>query len=499
MCPVQLHSDYLESLVSISETLFSYKDPEQLFQRILSISMDTLKAERGFISYLDDNRSDFKLKTFSSRDGTLSDLAEISQGVVQKVSQTGEPLLSKDAKSDPRFSSRQSVILQGIRSVACVPLKRSGQVMGVIYMDSRGEQRLFTWDTINYLTLMASFAALAIENAIDFDNLQSAKVRLEQEVQRSCGFPGIIGNSPKMKQVYDSMIRIMNTDLPVLITGESGTGKELVARALHYSSHRGDKPFMALFCGNLSPELLESELFGHIKGAFTGAVYNKTGLVKEAEGGTLLLDEITELPGIIQTKLLRFLQEGDYRPVGGNTTYKADVRILAISNKDMKVEVESKRFRADLYWRLNVLTLHLPPLRERRDDIPLLISHFIKRYGMNANKPNISIGREALKMLIEYHWPGNVRELENTIARAVVFCSGNEISPDSLMIGDEVSVEADLRLQADSSLKSAVKRHIVKVLKQCDGNRSEAVRRLGISRRYLYNIIAELKEQGLEV
>ena len=494
---MKLLPDYLDSLVNVSSALLSCKDPDALFREILEISMKTLKAERGFIAYSEGEGSELQLRTFTSEDDSLGDMTEISQGVVEMVMKSGEPLLTKNAGMDPRISGRKSVILHGIRSVACVPLAQGEATLGVIYMDSRGMQDLFTWDTINYLTLVASYAALAIDNALDFDNLRTENQRLTGEVNRSFGFSGIIGESPAVKRTFDIMSRVVDADLPVLITGESGTGKELVSKAIHYNSNRKNKPFMALFCGNLSPELLESELFGHVKGAFTGAISNKKGLVEQAEGGTLLLDEIADLPAVIQAKLLRFLQDSEYRAVGDNVTKKADVRILAATNKEMKKEVAEKNFRADLYWRLKVLTIHLPSLNERVSDIPLLVAHFLIKYGEKTGKTGLTLSKEVLKILQDQPWPGNIRELENAIARAVVFAQGDVITPDALMMdADFEDVSAAGGDGGDPTLKTAIRKHTLKVLKQCGGNRSEAVRRLGISRRYLYNIIDEIREEG---
>jgi transcriptional regulator with GAF, ATPase, and Fis domain len=483
--------DYLDSLVSVSKTLLSCKDPEILFKQILDTSMNTLKAERGFLAYTEPQGDQLRMRTYSAKDDSIADMTEISQGIVEMVIRSGEPLLTKNASADPRFSGRKSVILHGIRSVACVPLKNTDNVAnGVIYMDSRGIQDLFTWDTINYLTLVSSYAALAIDNALDYDDLKSQNERLAGEIRRSYGFPGIIGESAAMKRVYDILAKILDAELPVLITGESGTGKELVARALHYNSKRKDKPFLALFCGNLSPELLESELFGHAKGSFTGAIANKKGLVEQAEGGTLFLDEIADLPAVIQAKLLRFLQESEYRPVGDNVTRKANVRILTATNKDMKKETAENRFRADLYWRLKVLTIQLPPLSERIVDIPLLTAHFIKKYCEKVGKSEVTIDKEAVKILQNRIWQGNVRELENCIARAIVFSQNNAITPDTFLMedGEFISGTCDDD-PADATLKTCIKKHVEKILDQCGGNRSEAVRRLAISRRYLYNIV----------
>ena len=288
---------------------------------------------------------------------------------------------------------------------------------------------------------------------------------------------------------------------PILILGESGTGKELVSKAIHYNSPRKDKPFMALYCGNISENLLESELFGHRKGAFTGATENKKGMLELADGGTFLLDEIADIPITLQAKLLRFLQEGEIKPVGDNIVRKVDVRILAATNKNLMQEVQNGNFREDLFYRLNVLKLDLPPLRDRREDIPLLALHFLRKHTAQTGMREVGISKATLNNLRNHVWHGNVRELENVIARAVVMCADDEIDENCILFdepfaGDDTGVSVG---EGDTALKSVIKQHVIGILKMTDGNRSEAKRLLGISRNYLYSLIDEIKADGIEI
>jgi two-component system response regulator PilR (NtrC family) len=278
---------------------------------------------------------------------------------------------------------------------------------------------------------------VVLRNAIERRRLQAENVTLKQNLQaRYHKFSGIIGKSPRMKQVFDLIIQAAPSRSTILITGESGTGKELVARAIHSNSSRADKSFVTVNSGNLPPDLLESTLFGHVKGAFTGAVYPKKGLFDLADKGSIFFDEIGNIPLETQAKLLRVMQEREFMRLGGMETLKVDVRIIAATNVDLKREVEDGRFREDLYYRLHVIAIHLPALRERKDDIPLLVQHFLEKYGAENNRPGLELAPEALDLLMEYDWPGNVRELENVIERATVLAPGARIGID--LIPDHV-------------------------------------------------------------
>src|SRR5256714_3713855 len=272
---------------------------------------------------------------------------------------------------------------------------------------------------------------VVIRNAAERRQLIAENTALKQNLQaQTHNFAGIIGRSPKMKQVFDLIIQAAPSRSTILITGESGTGKELVARAIHTHSSRPDKAFVTVNSGNLSPELLESTLFGHVKGAFTGAVYPKKGLCDMADKGTIFFDEIGNIPLETQAKLLRVIQERDFMRLGGMETIKVDVRIIAATNVDLRKMMEESKFREDLFYRLHVISIQLPPLRDRKDDVPLLAHHFLEKYGEENRKTGLDLMPDALDLLMEYDWPGNVRELENVIERAVVLCSGEKIGAD---------------------------------------------------------------------
>jgi Nif-specific regulatory protein len=289
-----------------------------------------------------------------------------------------------------------------------------------------------------------------------------------------------------MQAVFDIMQKILFSDISALLQGESGTGKELVAKAIHYNGHRKDKPFVAQFCGNLSENLLESELFGHKKGSFTGAISDKRGLFEIADGGTFFLDEIADISPTIQAKLLRVLQEGNFRRVGDTEDRKVEVRIISATNKDLAAEVKSGRFREDLYYRLNVITITMPPMRERRSDVPLLVDHFLKKVADKAGKKAKKLNADSLKVLTQYHWPGNVRELENTIERAVVLSLDHIITTNDLLIPQ--SEDSDF---TPRTLKDQEKEIVLKTLEECEWNKTRTSEVLGVSLRWLHYKLSE--------
>ncbi len=334
---------------------------------------------------------------------------------------------------------------------------------------------------------------LVCERALERHRLAQENVALKRKLAATIRFSGIIGKSEAMRRVFQLIDRVAPSRSTVLIVGESGTGKELVARAIHERSPRASKPFMAINCGALPASLLESELFGHVRGAFTGADRDRPGLFRKTQGGTLLLDEVSELDQGLQVKLLRVLQERTVRPVGSDREEPVDVRVLAATNKDLGALVAEGRFREDLFYRLNVIQVRLPPLRERREDIPLLVDHFCRKYGPEAGKPNVRFSPAALKRLMDYDFPGNVRELENIVERAVILCEGDEVTPEEVLdlapseraqpvTLDRLVLEGK---SLDDVLAEMETRLITEALARTGGNRTRAAKLLGVSFRSL--------------
>ena len=344
--------------------------------------------------------------------------------------------------------------------------------------------------------------SLVLKKAEERERLKEENSKLREEVGRGCSFGNIVSRSDKMAEIFQVVRKLSGHKTTVLILGESGTGKELIAKALHYNGARKDEPFVAVNCGAIPAQLLESELFGHVKGAFTDASHDKAGLFEQAHGGTLFLDEIAELPLPLQVKLLRVLQEEEIRRVGGATSKKVDVRVVSATSKDLSAEVAAGRFREDLYFRLNVFALSLPPLRERLEDVPLLVDHFLRKYGERMGTADVRPGPEAMRAMLFYRWPGNVRELENCIERALVLCEGGVLDlsslPESVRRSSGLGRRATDGNQDSFSIKKgaeAMERALIaRALEQTSGNRTHAAKLLEISHRAL---LYKLKEYGL--
>jgi len=329
---------------------------------------------------------------------------------------------------------------------------------------------------------------MTIQRALEQSRLYQENLLYRQELITKYKLENIVGRSPQMLQVYKTIARVAESRSTVLIAGESGTGKELVARAIHFNSPRASKPFVAVDCGSLAETLLESELFGHVRGAFTGAITSKKGLFEEADHGTCFLDEVGDISLSTQAKLLRVLQEHEIKRVGGRETIKVDVRIIAATNKNLEQLVEERRFREDLFYRLNVVSINLPSLRERADDIPLLVDHFLRKYAAENEKPVSRVSSEGLNLLKGYRWPGNVRELENVIERAVTLSHHAVILPEDLprRLRERPFEEYISSLPSHLSLSTLEKLYIQKVLEEAGGNKKKAADILGINRRTLY-------------
>ena len=476
--------DNFDALYRITQTVSSILEPRALLDTVLEIAMTHLEAERGFL-LLVDRAAEKGFSVAASRnfgDERSQRAYAASSSVVQKVLKDGDPILTFDALSDERFEASKSIMAQRILSIICVPLRVDRAVSGAVYLDTIHSRGKFNEETLRFLTVFGNLSAIAIDNARRYESLKAENERLRTQVGRTQLFEGIVGESKEWKAALDVVRRVMGVDVSVLITGESGTGKELIARAIHENSGRGSKAFVAVNCAAIPENLLESELFGYKKGAFTDAVTDKTGLIEYANGGTLFLDEIVSMPLLLQTKLLRVLQEREIRRVGDLQNRSVDVRVLAASNKDLREEVKNGLFREDLFYRLNVVELRLPPLRDRRDDIPLLAHYFLEKLSANLKRNIHTISPKALEMLLKHQWNGNVRELQNVIERAVVLCETDIIEVADLQLHHVR--EQDL-LESGLTLGEFEQRMVEKTLREMGGNRTKTAEKLGVSLRWL--------------
>jgi Nif-specific regulatory protein len=367
--------------------------------------------------------------------------------------------------------------------------------VGVIEIINKSKGGGFTEEDLQWLEIFATQAAIAIQNARSFQRVQEEIYLLQDEIQKDRGYHTFIGSSKAIKEKLDIAMRAAQTDSSVLLLGESGVGKELFAEQIHLHSSRANAPLIRVNCAALPESLLESELFGHVKGAFTGATSDRRGRFELADGGTIFLDEIGDLPLNLQVKLLRVIQHKTFEQVGGAEPIKVDVRIIAATNRDIEREVEEGRFRADLYYRLNVLPIYIPPLRERRDDIPLLADFFLKRFNREIKKQITGFTPEAMEVLLSFSWPGNVRELENAIERAVVTAQSDKIAPEAFAAAGRSRPQEEQ--YAGKQLKEAInvfkKHYIRQTLEMNRWNQTKTARILGIQRTYLSRLIKELE------
>ncbi|MEW6685087.1 MAG: sigma 54-interacting transcriptional regulator [Candidatus Edwardsbacteria bacterium] len=486
----------LLALYHISQVINSILDLEELLNRVMDLVIERTKAERGFVVLKDETRQELKVKAARNFERqTIEDPTEISYTIVHKVINEANPILTSDAKTDPRFAGSESVFLYHILSILCVPLIKREKIIGVIYIDSRTITNVFSERDLNFLIAFANLAAIAIDNALLQEKLKSENIALKEEIKGKYRFENIIGRGKKIQEVLEIVERVIESSVPVLLEGESGTGKELIARAIHFNGPRSEKKFVAQYCGALPETLLEAELFGYKKGSFTGASSDKPGLFEVADGGTFFLDEVGEISPSIQTKLLRVLQDGEIRRIGETEPRKVDVRIISATNRNLESEVKEGKFREDLFYRLKVVGIRLPPLRERKEDIPILVQHFLKKTQVFTPKGIKGIEEKAIDALLHYNWPGNIRELENVISYVIVMAKGEIISLSDLPseIIEQKKEVGPRFVRKTKSLKEAEKEIILTAFREAGGDRKKAAKKLGISLRTLQY---KLKEYG---
>jgi len=479
----------LSALMKISTAINAIRGLEDLQQRLLELLFEVVPAQHGAIlltanESLDDN-SVFALDRAEGRNQSVT----VSKTIAQQVLREGVALLTSDLENDEELTSDSLIQSQAV-SVMCVPLMMLDRKLGVLYLDTPLKGDRFNKDHLQLVTAISCISAVAIENARHFEWLESENQRLLEDVNIE---HNMIGESAAMQRVYHFISKVAPTESTVLIVGESGTGKELAARAIHRNSKRSQKPFMAVNCAALTDTLLESELFGHEKGAFTGAFTQKKGRLETADGGTVFLDEIGELTPSLQVKLLRVLQEREFERVGGTLTIKVDLRLIAATNKNLEDAIASGEFRQDLFYRLNVVSFEMPRLKDRKEDIPLLASYFAQKYSSKCNRRIIGVSTEARTYLSSYDWPGNVREFENAIERAVVLGSTDLILPEDL---PETLLETESNISPSTNYHDAVtqtkKQIILSAMEQSKSNYTDAARLLGVHPNYLHRLIRNL-------
>ena len=477
----------LRALLTISTVINTVRSETDLHRELLGILGAIVPAQRAAIVL---SRPDGEMEIVE-RSGAADDPLQISRSLVRRVLADRIGVLSRDAAISQTLAPDRGS-LESVHSLLCVPIVLRDAALGAFYLIS-ARRAAFDDDHLQLVTAVARLAAIASDNVRHLAAVEREAERLRADLQLE---HNLVGESPSMQRIYERLARVAPTDTTVLVTGETGTGKELAARAVHLNSKRARKPFVAVNCAALTETLLESELFGHERGAFTGAVTQKKGRLELADGGTLFLDEIGELALALQSKLLRVLQEREFERVGGTRPLSVDVRLISATNRNLADQVRAGRFRDDLYFRLNVVAIPMPPLRDRRADIPALARHFLGRFAGKAGRRLGGFSEAAMECLHAYDWPGNVRELENAIERAVVLGTADEILAEDL---PEVIVEtaaAPSAAAGATNFHAAVletkKKVVVEAFRAAGGSYTEAARVLGLHPNYLHRLIKNL-------
>jgi transcriptional regulator with GAF, ATPase, and Fis domain len=483
----------LNALLKISRVVHAIRDLEELQAQLLDLIFEVVPAGRGAILLAESAEQEFNCLYARTRQAGQPQLVRVSRTIARQVMKDNVALLGVDVASGA-LRDVESVASE-VRSLLCVPLAVFQRVIGCIYLDSTSAANRLQEDHLQLMAAIAGISAVALDNARRLQWLEQENQRLTTEVRQE---QSLVGEGQRMKEIFQFLAKAAPTESTVLIEGESGTGKELAARALHRNSPRGNKPFVAINCAAIPETLLESDLFGHERGAFTGATVQKKGRLEVAESGVVFLDEIGELAPALQVKLLRVLQEREFERVGGTHSIKVDIRLIAATNRDLNEAVRTGEFRQDLYYRLAVVRLTMPPLRERREDIPMLTRHFLQKYAQRSNVKPKPVSREAMAALVNYEWPGNVRELENAIERALVMGSSDmvllEDLPESLLEQESAAEMHEGKYHA--SVKELKKQLIIDAVLQARGNYVEAAGILGVHPNYLHRLIRNLGLKG---
>jgi len=481
----------LSALLKISRVVHAIRDLEELQAQLLDLIFEVVPATRGAILLAETGAQALSSQYARTRQAGQPQLIRVSRTIACQVMKENVAILGADVPASGVLRDVESLAVSEVRSLLCVPLSVFQRVIGCIYLDNTTISNRFHEDHLQLVAAIAGISAVALENARRLQWLEQENQRLTTEVRQE---QSLVGEGERMREIYQFLAKVAPSDSTVLIEGESGTGKELAARALHRISGRGNKPFVAINCAAIPETLLESDLFGHERGSFTGATAQKKGRLEVADGGVVFLDEIGELAPTLQVKLLRVLQEREFERVGGTRPIKVDIRLIAATNRDLNEAVRLGQFRQDLYYRLAVVKLAMPPLREHKEDIPMLTRHFVQKYSVRCKVKLKPVSPEAMAALMNYEWPGNVRELENAIERALVIGSPEmvllEDLPESLL---EQTPAADMTEgKYHAQVKDLKKQMIRDAVEQSRGNYVEAAGILGVHPNYLHRLIRNL-------
>ena len=481
----------LSALLKISRVVHAIRDLEELQAQLLDLIFEVVPASRGAIMLADGGAQEFSSLYARTRQAGQSQLVRVSRTIACQVMSEDVAILGMDVPAIDKLRDVESLAVSEVRSLLCVPLSVFQRVIGCIYLDNTNAGGRFNEDHLQLVAAIAGISAVALENARRQQWLEQENQRLMAEIKQE---QSLIGEAPRMREIYQFLAKVAPADSTVLIEGESGTGKELAARALHRNGGRGNKPFVAINCAAIPETLLESDLFGHERGSFTGATAQKKGRLEVADGGVVFLDEIGELAPALQVKLLRVLQEREFERVGGTHTIKVDIRLIAATNRDLNEAVRLGVFRQDLYYRLAVVKLTMPALRDHKEDIPMLTRHFVQKYAKRCKVKPKPVSREAMAALVNYDWPGNIRELENAIERALVMGSPEMVQledlPESLL--EQAPAEDMTEGKYQASVKAVKKQLIIDAVEQTNGNYVEAAVILGMHPNNLHRLIRNL-------
>lgn len=486
----------LDALHRISREIVSTLNVRELPEKILDLCMAFSQAERGILFYFEQQTGATQVRVVRGLDPEEVVAAEVFSRSILDEARNRNLVVTDDARSDSRFKSSESVNLQQIRSVLSVPIADESRVFGALYLDNRNSGNRFAPRVVRFVEILADLSAIAFRNAETFAEMTETQNTLSSRLSHFTRFDEIIGRSRPMVDLLKTLEKVAQTEFPVLLLGESGTGKELVTRAIHRASSRAAGPFVAQNCAAIPAELLESEFFGHTRGAFTGAAGARDGLIRQAHGGTLFLDEIADLDIRLQSKLLRVLEEGRVRPLGSQQDFAVNFRLISATSIDLQSAVKSGRLRRDLYYRLNVVTLFIPPLRERVSDLELLIQYFVEKHRAGAGGKELRFSREALRYLQKLPWRGNVRELEHFVKRALILSPRPLVELDDLPRFLDQDLQEDIRVQlpvGQMTLQEMEEGAIREALRRTGGNKAQAAVMLGIHRNALLRRIEKLE------